>query len=282
MPGLPLTPPTPPHPSRPAHPQYVTKFTSQAWAQAFLSQLERGAQAPTALSTPALPLPLPRVVDTYASASRRLIVLGVGGALLPMASEADTPPDQAEHLSLELTHTLRALLRDPSNTLLLVSGRRRAALLELFRDVAGGAADGGEDVATPGQPPGVAADDMERLWLLSENGVYARRGWGPWELTSQAAQEAGWIEQVEEMMRYFEERTPRVRLRPPRLAKHREESRCRNIGRKMTKNPCDHGRSKIKEPHFSTTVARRSAAIARTAKAPCRNYFEHDQSADPL
>ena len=40
------------------------------------------------------------------------------------------------------------------------------------------------------------AEAMERLWLLSENGVYARRGGGPWELTSQAAQEGSWIEQV--------------------------------------------------------------------------------------
>ena len=119
--------------------QYVSKFTSQAWAQAlapqpadsfstsllrsfsellrtflqaFVSQLA-DSQPASALSAPAVPLPLsalvaaPRsepplhtssreqvplplgeVASAYRSASRRLLVLGVGGMLLPAASEA--------------------------------------------------------------------------------------------------------------------------------------------------------------------------------------------------
>ena len=41
--------------------QYVSKFTSQAWAQAFVSQLA-DSQPASALSAPAVPLPLSALV----------------------------------------------------------------------------------------------------------------------------------------------------------------------------------------------------------------------------
>jgi len=68
----------------------------QAWAQAFVSQLERGSQPPSALSTPAAPLPTEHVSVSYAASSRRLIVLGVGGTLLPCGideAEAEMDPE---------------------------------------------------------------------------------------------------------------------------------------------------------------------------------------------
>ena len=50
------------------------------------------------------------------------------------------------------------------------------------------------------------------LWALAESGVFARVGSGAWETTLQAAQSDSWLESVEEVFRYFEERTPGSRV----------------------------------------------------------------------
>ena len=101
---------------------------------------------------------------------------------------------------------LRALLLDETTTVLLVSGRTRADMNRLISDVTGPSphgADGSSGAAAKPRPSaaaaageGLSAAQAVRLWGLAENGVYARRGGGSWELTSQAAQEASWLEQA--------------------------------------------------------------------------------------
>ena len=94
----------------------------------------------------------------------------------------------------------------PRSQVLLVSGRTRADMNRLISDVTGPSphgADGSSGAAAKPRPSaaaaageGLSAAQAVRLWGLAENGVYARRGGGSWELTSQAAQEASWLEQA--------------------------------------------------------------------------------------
>jgi len=108
--------------------QYVSKFTAQLWFTNFVAQLartenehadDRKAHAP--------PLPPSELLAQYSAASRRLIVLGVGGTFLPSTEQIAYDYDHAS-LSDEQCAMLRRLLRDPANTVVLASGRSRVRM----------------------------------------------------------------------------------------------------------------------------------------------------------
>ena len=61
----------------------------------------------------------------------------------------------------------------------------------------------GEAEATEGEA------QVENLWALAESGVFARRGReSDWEASAQVVGEVSWLEAVEEVFGFFEERTP--------------------------------------------------------------------------
>ena len=68
------------------------------------------------------------MVEAYSNATRRLLVLSVGGTFLP-ATGATANDDTT--LTLEQRQLLAKLLADPANTVLLSSGRSRARMDEL-------------------------------------------------------------------------------------------------------------------------------------------------------
>ena len=255
--------------------QYVAKFTSQAWAQSFIGSLEEpDSEGLREQSSVASALPVDNVMDSYPTSSRRLILLGVGGPFLPATGA--TANDYST-LTEDQRNLIARLLRDPANTVLLVSGRSRSRMDELMNSFlddpafVGLGEDGriqlAEDieelphmlpkekpVTAPPPPPeshGIRSSLVGRvrsalgakptqqqtqssqvdeeeakkppmpdvphkwggsLWALAESGVFARVGSGAWETTLQAAQSDSWLESVEEVFRYFEERTPGSRV----------------------------------------------------------------------
>ena len=190
----------------------MTKFTAQAWAQNFVSQLQRTADAHTASdrTTHALPLPTHELLGAYRNASRRLLMLCMGGTFLPGSEEKGGTSD-GERDDVSLTHAqrdmLRRLLRDPANTVLLVSGRSRERMDSLLHDVlhdedaaAAADADADADGGAGGEGAGAGAAKGEgggggggegggaarkvgsralelpgTLWGVAEGGVFTRR-----------------------------------------------------------------------------------------------------------
>ena len=114
--------------------QYIAKYTSQAWAQAFIASLaEQSVDDLSRQASHAVPLPADEVVAAYANASRRLLVIGVGGTFLPATGA--TANDEAS-LTEEQESLLMRLLQDPANTVLLTSGRSRHRMDELMASFA--------------------------------------------------------------------------------------------------------------------------------------------------
>ena len=251
--------------------QYVNKFTAQAWAQSFIASLEEpDSEGLREQSSYAHTLNVPTMLSAYRNATRRLILLGVGGTFLPATGA--TANDQTT-LTGEQRGMLVRLLRDPANTVLLTSGRSRSRMDELMSSflndpaferlgedgrillapradpsplaspdaplageqrrgkpallrgkpaaLLGRAAErfrrgqAGAAAASKTEPPPLPASAQRvggNLWALAESGVFARVGSGVWETTLQAAQSDEWLESVEEVFRYFEERTPGSRV----------------------------------------------------------------------
>ena len=73
-------------------------------------------------------------VSAYANATRRLLVLGVGGTFL---NATGTTANDVLQLSSSQCALLKRLVSDPLNTVVLVSGRSRARMDELMAPVEG-------------------------------------------------------------------------------------------------------------------------------------------------
>ena len=237
--------------------RYVSKFTSQAWGQSFVGGLEE-AYAGDEYASNGRPLPLVELLGSYSSASRRLLVLGVGGTFLPAAD--GMPASDGELLTAAQRALLRKLLSDPLNTVLLISGRSRARMDQLIAAIEQGyelehapappiephvlaavSAVSSEVAATLVSEPaaaGPAAATEEaaappvrgQLWALAEAGVFGRgRFWDAppdagvagdeggaeapaWRSTLQAAASDSWLDAVEEVFNYFQERTPGAKV----------------------------------------------------------------------
>ena len=103
--------------------QYIDKYTSQQWAEGFIASLaEQDVEGLRQRTSHAQPLPLHEVVASYANATRRLLVLGVGGTFLPATGAT---ANDLSVLTSEQLNLLARLLEDPANTVLLTSGRAR-------------------------------------------------------------------------------------------------------------------------------------------------------------
>ena len=118
------------------------------------------------------------IVAAYRMAGRRTLLLDYDGSLVKYASrpELATPPD-------ELKSILRALVDSRRNSVMVISGRRRADLTEWFGDVPG-------------------------LWLAAEHGSLIRpAGSAEWrQLRPQMSRD--WMDRVIPVLEHFVERTP--------------------------------------------------------------------------
>ena len=95
-------------------------------AEGFIASLaEQDVEGLRQRTSHAQPLPLHEVVASYANATRRLLVLGVGGTFLPATGAT---ANDLSVLTSEQLNLLARLLEDPANTVLLTSGRARGEL----------------------------------------------------------------------------------------------------------------------------------------------------------
>jgi trehalose 6-phosphate synthase/phosphatase len=147
------------------------------WGERFLSILEEAATARCehAPERPAL-LPLAGLVDSYAKAAKRLLLLDYDGTLVPIAKRPrEAIPDA------DLRMVLKQLTSEPANTVIVVSGRR-AADLELWL----------------GQVP--------RLGFAVEHGVRWRLPGGTkWQGRCPAPE---WKDKIHPILEHFVEQTP--------------------------------------------------------------------------
>ena len=149
-----------------------------AWADRFLGALREAAalRAGAPAGTPP-PLSAADAAAAYRAASSRALFLDYDGTLVTYAStpQRAVPTERAMDL-------VTRLAADPANTVVLISGRRRADLEEWF-----------------GAVPG--------LWLAAEHGAYLRRPDSEWLLAREdPAQD--WKQQVRPILEQFVDRTP--------------------------------------------------------------------------
>ena len=163
--------------------EYVSKFTIQHWAENFVLELQEQEQEHELL-TLAHPTALPLlekdgVVDTYRTASKRLIILGLLGTLIAFDAFRELRPiDDA------VWKDLLALASDPRNTVVIISGRERALVSQFVGDLP--------------------------VWIAAENGIYYRLGGRSTEWQSDVTDQFDddWMASITPVFRYFEERTP--------------------------------------------------------------------------
>ena len=110
---------------------YIEKYTSQSWAQSFIASMEeQDSEGMRQRTAHAQPLLKSDVVAKYANATRRLLVLGIGGTFLPATGAT---ANDFSSLTSDQLDLLARLLEDPANTVLLTSGRARGRMEELMR-----------------------------------------------------------------------------------------------------------------------------------------------------
>ena len=160
--------------------EYVSKFTIQHWAENFVAELQTQEQEHELL-TLAHPsaLPLKDVCDSYRTAGKRLIILGLLGTLLNFSAFKEMEP-----IDDTLWKDLLALSSDPRNTVVVVSGRERALVSQWLGDLP--------------------------VWIFAENGIYYRLGTrsAEWQSDHVENVDDDWISSITPVFRYFEERTP--------------------------------------------------------------------------
>jgi len=163
--------------------QYVTTYTCQSWARSFLSDLVDTRLLANMTEDRVPPrFPLAPAASQYASAARRLIVLGYQGtltpAVLPHKARRRAP---AYHTQLML-RALEQLVADPRNVVVVMSSSPRHVLDELFGHL--------------------------DLYLCAENGVFVRRGPRARDWVCMEQCELSWMDSVHDVFNYFAERTP--------------------------------------------------------------------------
>jgi len=166
--------------------QYITKYTSQYWAENFVSDLRHGAlqsdlpqfesvaSASAVLSKSLQDPEKSRVLGEYQSSETRLIILGLLGTLMSYEEfeEGHGPSD-------EVLEALAALCADSRNTVVVISGRERALMNEWL-----------------GSLP---------IWLVAENGLFHRCGGREKEWVEYDEDlDCSWMDSVKPVFKYFE------------------------------------------------------------------------------
>mmetsp|Transcript_99840 Transcript_99840/g.192821 ORF Transcript_99840/g.192821 Transcript_99840/m.192821 type:complete len:1008 (+) Transcript_99840:74-3097(+) len=161
---------------------HVHEYTLKDWATKFLEELQMAQQEceNERLQIPPL-LDHDKVVAAFATTSRRIIILGFGGALIPHKTQyfAKLFPKLANTLQINLG----VLTDDPNTEVIVLSGLSREKL----------------------------AGSLARVpcWIVAEGGVcYRKPDCDYWHSAVEQRDTAEWMEPVKEIMSYFADRTP--------------------------------------------------------------------------
>lgn len=181
---------------------HVTTHTAQAWADTFISELN-DTHVERALRTKKMPMPLKteELLQSFASANKRLLVLGFNASLAFSSFESSSnlfakasstsSGNSGKRLKVPLIvderarKALDALCKDNRTEVAVISGQERATL----------------DTAFAGM--------NHKIHMAAENGVFIKpAGKTSWRPTSDVTH-LGWLESVQLVFDYFAERTPR-------------------------------------------------------------------------
>ncbi len=157
----------------------VRRNNVYAWSEEFLTVLQNAAanRGDSPSDRPAA-LDIPSMLSAYRGARRRLLLLDYDGTLV---GYFDRPEDAAP--PPELLRVLTSLVSVRENSVMVVSGRRRAELEQWF---------GG----------------LQGLWMAAEHGALLRpAGSIQWE-PLRADHSRRWLERVRPVLQHFVERTP--------------------------------------------------------------------------
>ena len=174
-------------------PPSPTTLPTQTWADTFISELN-DTHVEAELRTKHIPPQLdPRSAHaSFASAARRLVVLGVNATLTASPTDdahhrapkrAFDAPHAADRVPAATKAALKALAADPSTVVVVFSGSDSGKLDAMF-------------------------DDVEGVWLAAENGVFLKPPHGDWTALVDLPKKE-WMDAVATVFDYFCERTPR-------------------------------------------------------------------------
>ncbi|XP_059662769.1 alpha,alpha-trehalose-phosphate synthase [UDP-forming] 1 isoform X2 [Cornus florida] len=167
---------------------HVTTHTAQEWAETFVSELnDTVVEAQLRIRQVPPSLPVNDAINHYLQSNNRLLILGFNATLTEPVDTPGRRGDQIREMELklhpELKEPLIALCRDPSTTIVVLSGSDRSVLDDNF---------GGYN-----------------MWLAAENGMFLRFTEGEWMTTMPEHLNMEWVDSVKHVFEYFTERTPR-------------------------------------------------------------------------
>lgn len=154
----------------------LANYDVRRWAQDFVESLQtlRQSESPLAVH-PLTTQDMTKLIEAYRHAAQRLIFLDYDGTLVSFTDRPqDATPDPA------LYELLTALVADPHNEVVLISGRGKEDLSRWFGHL-----------------------DMG---LVAEHGVWLRSRGADWQTIEPL--ESGWKESIRPIMERFVERTP--------------------------------------------------------------------------
>eukprot|EP01083_Nonionella_stella_P057372 150629_1 len=169
--------------------QYVKGHTAQDWADDFVRELLRSYDTDLMLSNkPLVPpaLDMPKMLDDFVKSKRRLLFLGLLGTITG-AREKGMPFDQFLEFTKCTSSNAESLLKltlDPNTIVVVMTSRMREFADKVLGDLGS--------------------------YVSAENGFFVRKGGSSrdWMLTTDTV-DLSWMEEVERVMSYFVERTPR-------------------------------------------------------------------------
>jgi trehalose 6-phosphate synthase/phosphatase len=105
----------------------LRRYDVVRWAAEFVNQLGQMKSIQGQFNSKLMPLPIPKVIQDFAKARRRILFMDYDGTLVPFERNPQSAIPGEKLLDL-----LGRLARDPQNTVVLISGRDKPTLQEWF------------------------------------------------------------------------------------------------------------------------------------------------------
>lgn len=158
----------------------VVRFNVHVWSESFFDKLKEVRQMQERRKTKRMNIFLEQKIKTnYRKANNRLLLLDYDGTLVGFQQEPEmATPDPA------LNELLDALMADPKNQVVIISGRMHEQLEAWFGD--------------------------KNIRLIAEHGVWSKEIGKRWEVRSELSNL--WQAQILELMNIFADRTPGARV----------------------------------------------------------------------
>lgn len=154
----------------------LKRYDVVRWATEFVSQLKQMKEVERKFNAKIVSPPVERrIIDGYRRATQRLLLLDYDGTLAPIVRRPSLAGPSSSLLEL-----LSALTRDPSNFVVVISGRDRQTLDRWL---------GGANVA-----------------LVAEHGFWLREAGGDWRLLKEM--NSAWKEHVRPILQFYADRLP--------------------------------------------------------------------------